>query len=290
MGESEIVLAGGSENMSLFPFVLRGTRWSGFRLGKNQILEDLLWAAMVDPVPNCLMGVTAENVAEKYGIPKKDQDEFAARSHKLAKAALDAKKFEKEIVPVKVKVKGGEKTFELDEQVRADTTMEVLAKLPTAFKKDGTVTAGNSCGINDGAYAAIITTMKKAASLWKNPLGKIIGWGYGGVEPEIMGIGPVQAIKNVLKKTGMKLEDIDLFEINEAFAAQCLAVIKELGIKVEKVNVNGGAIAIGHPVGASGGRLILTLLHELKRREKKFGIASLCIGGGQGIAILVESM
>lgn len=290
MGEGEIILAGGSENMSLFPFVLRGTRWSGFRLGKNQVLEDQLWSAMLDPVPNCLMGVTAENVAEKYGVSKKEQDEFAVRSHKRAKAALDGKKFEKEIVPVKLKVKGSEKLFEQDEQVRPDTTMEVLAKLPTAFKKDGTVTAGNSCGINDGAFAAIITTQKKADSLGKKPIGRIVGWGYGGVEPEIMGIGPIHAIKDVLKKTGKKLEEIDLFEINEAFAAQCLAVIKDLGINEEKVNVNGGAIAIGHPVGASGGRLVLTLLHELKRRGGRYGIASLCIGGGQGISILVESM
>ncbi len=290
MGEGEVILAGGAENMSLFPHVLRGARWSGFKLAQSPVLEDLLWAAMVDPVPNMIMGLTAENVAEKFGITKAQQDEFAVRSNQRAKRAADGKLFAGEIVPVKVKAKGGEKIFDQDEQIRPDTTMETLGKLPTVFKKGGTVTAGNSCGINDGAFAAVVTTPAKAKSLGKQPLGRIVAWGYGGVAPEIMGIGPVEAIKDVLRKAKKKPEDIALIEINEAFSAQCLAVVKELGADVEKVNVNGGAIAIGHPVGASGGRLVMTLLHELKRRGEKFGIASLCIGGGQGIAILVESL
>lgn len=290
MGEGEVILAGGSESMSLFPHVLRGARWSGFKLAQNPVLEDLLWAAMVDPVPNMLMGVTAENVAEKFGVSKADQDAFAVRSHAKAKAAVDEGKFAEEIAPVTIKSRSGEKSFAQDEQIRPETTLETLAKLPTVFKKGGTVTAGNSCGINDGAFAAIVTTSAKAKSIGKTPLGKIVAWGYGGVAPEIMGIGPVPAIRNVLRKAGMSLKEIALVEINEAFAAQCLAVAKELSLDPDRVNFNGGAIAIGHPVGASGGRLVISLLRELRRRGEKYGIASLCIGGGQGIALLVESV
>ncbi|HEY5997622.1 MAG TPA: thiolase family protein [Candidatus Deferrimicrobiaceae bacterium] len=287
MGEGEVILAGGAENMSLFPHVLRNARWSGFKLAQSPVLEDLLWAAMVDPVPNMIMGLTAENVAEKFGIGKAEQDEFAVRSNQRAKRAADGKLFAGEIVPVKVKAKGGEKVFDQDEQIRPDTTMETLGKLPTVFKKGGTVTAGNSCGINDGAFAAVVTTMAKAKSLGKRPLGRIVAWGYGGVAPEIMGIGPVEAIKDVLRKAKKKLEDIALIEINEAFSAQCLAVVKELGADIEKVNVNGGAIAIGHPVGASGARVLVTLLHEMQKRDAKKGLATLCIGGGMGIAMCI---
>jgi acetyl-CoA acetyltransferase family protein len=277
LGEAAVVLAGGMESMSQAPHVIRGARW-GFRLGQGK-LEDSLMVALLDSYCGCYMAATAENLARKYGITREAQDEFALRSQKLAAAAWASGKFRDEVVPVD--------KFERDDHVRPDTTLEGLAKLKTAFAKDGFVTAGNASGIVDGAAAVVVTSADRA----KNPpLGRIVSWGIAGVQPEIMGIGPVPAARIALEKAGLKLSDIDLVEINEAFAAQCLAVEKALELDRDRVNVNGGAIALGHPLGASGTRLTITVLYELQRRRKRYGLAAACIGGGQGIAIIVEAL
>jgi acetyl-CoA acetyltransferase family protein len=270
------VLAGGMESMSQAPHVIRGGRW-GFKLGQGQ-LEDSLMVALLDTYCGCYMANTAETLAHKYGITREVQDQYALRSQKLAATAWQTGKFQDEVTPVEKVVK--------DDHLRQDTTLEGLAKLKPAFGKDGSVTAGNASGIVDGGAAVVVTSADRAKS---KPLGRIVSWGIAGVPPEIMGIGPVPAVKIALQKAGLELTEIDLIEVNEAFAAQYLAVEKALELDRDKVNVNGGAIALGHPLGATGTRLVITLLYELKRREKKYGLAAACIGGGQGIAMIVEA-
>jgi acetyl-CoA acyltransferase 2 len=276
LGEASVVLAGGMESMSQAPHVLRGARW-GFKLGQGK-LEDSLMVALLDTYCGCYMATTAETLARKYGVTREAQDEYAQRSQKLASAAWDAGRFHEEVTPVE--------KFNRDDHLRPDTTLEVLAKLKPAFGKDGLVTAGNASGIVDGGAAVVVTTRDRAKS---EPIGRIVSWGIAGVAPEIMGIGPVPATKIALEKAGLKLAQIDLVEVNEAFAAQYLSVEKVLELDRNKVNVNGGAIALGHPLGATGTRLVITLLYELRRRKMKYGLASACIGGGQGIAMIVEA-
>jgi acetyl-CoA acetyltransferase family protein len=271
------------ENMSQAPHVIRGAR-KGFKLGQGAI-EDSLMVALLDSYCGLYMAQTAENLSRKYNISREEQDRFAFCSQERASKASD--KLKEEIVPVAVGRKGEQ--FASDDHVRPDTTMEGLAKLKPAFSKDGFVTAGNASGIVDGAAMVVVTSAEDAKKRGKKPLGRIVSWGIAGCDPEIMGIGPVPATKIALKKAGMKLEDLDLIEVNEAFAGQILAVAKELALPHEKLNVNGGAIALGHPLAASGTRLVLTLLYELRRRNGKYGLASACIGGGQGIAMIVES-
>ena len=277
LGEASVVLAGGMESMSQAPHVIRGARW-GLRLGQGK-LEDSLMVALLDTYCGCYMAATAENLARKYGITRETQDEFALRSQKLATAAWEAGRFREEITPVE--------KLDRDDHMRPDTTLEGLAKLKPAFGKDGFVTAGNASGIVDGGAAVVVTTADHAKT---KPLGRIVSWGIAGVPPEIMGIGPVPATKIALEKASLKLSDIDLVEINEAFAAQYLAVEKALELDRNRVNVNGGAIALGHPLGATGTRLVMTVLYELRRSKRRFGLAGACIGGGQGIAIIVEAL
>ncbi len=288
LGEATVAVAGGMENMSQAPHVLRGAR-EGFRLGQPAALEDMLMVALMDPFCGFYMAQTAENLARKLSIPRQAQDEYALRSHREGARAVKEGLFAEEIVPVKVKRGREEVAVSADDHVKPETTLEGLAKLPPAFGKDGTVTAGNASGIVDGAAAVVLATAEEARKSGWDVQAVVRGWGIAGVPPEIMGIGPVPAIRRVLERTGIALDRVDLFEINEAFAAQYLAVEKELGLDREKVNVNGGAIALGHPLGATGARLVLTLVRELRKRRKRYGIASACIGGGQGIALLVEN-
>lgn len=288
-GEADFVLTGGTEAMSQAPHVVRGARW-GIGFGANAPFEDMLWTALIDSYTGLPMAITAENLAEQYHITREEQDRFALRDQQFAKKAWDAGLPQQEIVPVPLKDrKGNVMPFAKDEHMRPDATLEGLAKLPARFKKEGgTVTAGNASGIVDGAAAVVVTTMEQARARGLKPLGRLVSWGAAGVDPNIMGIGPVPAIKIALKKAGLTLDQMDLIEINEAFAAQVLACVKELGIDMDKFNVNGGAIAIGHPLGATGAWLTLRLLYELRRRGKRYGVASMCIGGGQGIAAIVE--
>lgn len=289
LGESSVVLVGGTENMTQCPHVIRGSR-DGFRLGNAEV-EDYILVALTDQWNGLTMGLTAENLAEMYDISREEQDEFAYRSHSLAAEARENGRFAEEIVGVEVKGRKGKTIIvDRDEHIRAEASVEDLGALRLVFKKDGTVTAGNSCGINDGAAALVMTTAKKAKDTGLRPLGRLISWANVGVDPDIMGIGPVEASRKALKRAGMKLEDMDLIEINEAFAAQYLACERELGLDRDKVNVNGGAIALGHPVGASGARITLTLLYELKRRGLKHGLSTLCVGGGMGIAAVWECL
>lgn len=285
LGESETVLAGGMENMSQAPHVIRGAR-KGFKLGQGAI-EDSLMVALLDSYTGLYMAQTSDNLSRKYNITREAQDEYALQSQKRAAKASESCFLTKEIVPVEVGRKGEKITK--DDHMRPETTMEGLAKLKPAFAKDGFVTAGNASGIVDGAAMVVVTSADRAREKGKMPLGRIVSWGITGCDPDIMGIGPVQASRAALKKAGLQLGDIDLIEINEAFAGQILAVSKELGIDPEKLNVNGGAIALGHPLAASGTRLVLTLLYELRRRKLRYGLASACIGGGQGIAMIVEA-
>lgn len=286
-GEAEFVLVGGGESMSQAPHVIRGARW-GLELGKAQ-MEDSLWVALVDSYNNLGMANTAENLAERYKISREACDEFAFISQTRAAAAQKKCYLSEEIVPVEVKGRKGDILLvEKDEHIRPDTTMEGLAKLRAVFKKDGVVTAGNASGINDGAGALVLTSKAKAKELGLPYLGRVVAWSAVGVDPDVMGIGPADAIRSLLKKARVGMDEIDLFEINEAFAAQYLAVEKELELPRERTNVNGGAVALGHPLAASGARLSLALLMEMKRRKSRYGIASLCIGGGQGIACLFE--
>ena len=288
LGEAGVVLAGGMENMSQVPHVLRGLR-SGLKLGQGK-LEDWLWEGLNDPYAGCSMAITAENCAEKYGISREAADEYALRSQQLAHKAWTSGLMKDEVVPVEIKGRKSVTLVEQDDHMRPETTMEVLAKLPSAFKKDGVVTAGNASGIVDGA-AALVIASEAAVKAWAfKPMGRIVSWATVGVEPSLMGMGPAPAIRCALDKAGLSLGDLNLIEINEAFAAQYLACEKELGLERDRVNVNGGAIALGHPLGASGARLLLTLLHELRRRGKRHGVASACIGGGQGIAMIVEAI
>jgi acetyl-CoA acetyltransferase family protein len=286
LGEADTCLVGGMESMSQAPHVIRGAR-SGFALGQGK-LEDSLMVALLDTYCNTPMAGTAENLARKFEIQRDDQDKYALRSQQEAKRALDAGVFADEIVPVEVKTRKGTTLFEQDDHLRPETTLEGLAKLRPAFSKDGFVTAGNASGIVDGAAALIIANEDYVKSKNVSPLGRIVSWAYAGVEPEIMGIGPVPATRKALEKAGLELSEMDLIEVNEAFAAQYLAVEQELGLDREITNVNGGAIALGHPLGATGTRLVLTLLHELRRRGGRYGLATACIGGGQGIAIICE--
>jgi acetyl-CoA acetyltransferase family protein len=288
LGEAKTCLVGGMESMSQAPHVIRGAR-SGFALGQGT-LEDSLMVALLDTYCNTPMAGTAENLARKFEISREEQDKYALRSQQEAKRALDAGYFAEEIVPVELKARKGVTMFEHDDHPRPETTLEGLAKLRPAFAKDGFVTAGNASGIVDGAAALIISDEEFAKSRDLTPMGRIVSWGYAGVEPEIMGIGPVPATRLALAKAGLDLNQIDLVEVNEAFAGQYLAVEKELGLDRSRTNVNGGAIALGHPLGATGTRLVLTILHELHRRKGRFGLATACIGGGQGIAMVVERL
>ena len=285
LGESETVLAGGMENMSQAPHVIRGAR-KGFKLGQGAI-EDSLMVALLDSYTGLYMAQTSDNLSRKYNISREAQDEYALQSQKRAAKASESCFLTSEIVPVEVGRKGEKITK--DDHMRPETTMEGLAKLKPAFAKDGFVTAGNASGIVDGAAMVVVTSADRAREKGKQPLGRIVSWGITGCDPDIMGIGPVPATRTALKKAGLQLGDIDLIEINEAFAGQILAVSKELGLDPEKLNVNGGAIALGHPLAASGTRLVLTVLYELRRRKLRYGLASACIGGGQGIAMIVEA-
>ena len=286
LGEARTCLVGGMESMSQAPHVIRGAR-SGFGLGQGK-LEDSLMVALMDTYCNTPMAGTAENLARKFEISREAQDQYALRSQQEAKRALDAGVFKDEIVPVEIKTRKGTTLFDQDDHLRPETTMEGLAKLRPAFSKDGFVTAGNASGIVDGGAALVIAGENYAKANGAQPLGRIVSWAYAGVEPEIMGIGPVPATLQALEKAGLKLSDMDLVEVNEAFAAQYLAVEQELGLDRDRTNVNGGAIALGHPLGATGTRLVLTLLLELRRRGGRYGLATACIGGGQGIAIICE--
>jgi len=288
LGEAKTVLAGGMESMSQAPHVVRGARW-GLGLGEGK-MEDSLMVALLDTYCGLYMAQTAELYGEQQGITREAMDEFALRSQKLAAEAQKACRLQEEIAPMPLRGRKGEPSGELfdkDDHLRPETTMEGLAKLKPAFGKN--ITAGNASGIVDGGAAVVVMSLEDAQRRNLKPLGRIVSWGIAGVDPKIMGSGPVPATRAALKNAGMKLDDIDLVEVNEAFAAQYLAVEKELGLNREKVNVNGGAIALGHPLGATGTRLVITLLNELRRRKKKYGLATACIGGGQGIAMIVES-
>lgn len=287
-GDADVVVAGGTENMSLAPYVLNSARW-GQRMGNGSLVDTMVNDALTDAFYGYHMGITAENIAGKWELTREAQDEFAASSQQKAEKAVKEGRFKDEIVPVLIPQRKGEpKVFDTDEFPRFGTTAESLGKLRPAFKKDGTVTAGNASGINDGAAAFVVMSAEKAAELGVKPLAKIVAWGSMGLDPQFMGYGPVVATKQALERASLTMEDIDLIESNEAFAAQSLAVAKDLNFDMNKVNVNGGAIAIGHPVGASGGRILTTLLYEMEKRDVKRGLATLCIGGGQGTALIVE--
>ncbi|MEW6724428.1 MAG: acetyl-CoA C-acetyltransferase [Bacillota bacterium] len=287
-GDAEVVVAGGTENMTQAPFLLDKAR-QGYRMGHGQLVDSMikdgLWCAFTD----VHMGITAENIAERYGISREEQDTFAAASQQKAQKALESGRFEAEIAPVVIpQRKGDPVVFAADEYPRPNITAESLAGLRPAFKKDGTVTAGNSSGINDGAAAVVLMSEEQADKLGIEPLATIVSYASAGVEPEVMGLGPVPATRKALARAGLNIDQIDLVEANEAFAAQSIAVARELKFDPERVNVNGGAIALGHPIGASGTRILVTLLHEMARRNARRGLATLCIGGGQGIALVVE--
>jgi acetyl-CoA acetyltransferase family protein len=288
LGEASVVLAGGMENMTQAPFVIRGAR-TGLKLGGG-VLEDFLFVGLTDTYCGLPMALTAEKLAEQTGITRKDSDAYALRSQQAAEAAATAGYFKEEIVPVEVKL--GRKTILVseDDHRRPETTMETLEKLPPSFKKDGVVTAGNASGIVDGAAAVLVTSKKFASERGLKPLGRIVSWAVAGVDPSIMGIGPVPSTRKAVQLAGLKIEDLDRVEVNEAFASQYLAVEKELSLHREKTNVNGGAIALGHPLGASGTRLLITVLNELRRKNLRYGLATACIGGGQGIAMIVEAI
>jgi len=287
LDEADIVIAGGVESMSTVPYVLKTVRW-GQRL-QDGIMTDSLWEGLTDPFTKELMGQTAENLAERYNITRQEQDELALLSQQRAVKAIKEGKFKEETFPVIIPQKKGEPIiFDTDEHPRDGLTMEDLAKLPPAFKKGGTVTAGNSSGINDGAAGVIIMSRQKAEEMGIKPMAKIVGWAVAGVEPSYMGYGPVPAVRKLLEKTGLKLEDMELIEVNEAFAAQYLVVEKQLGLNRQITNVNGSGISLGHPVGATGARIVVTLLHEMKRRDLRWGLATLCVGGGMGMAMIIE--
>ena len=287
-GDADIVVAGGMENMSAAPYVLDKARW-GQRMGDGKLVDAMIKDGLWDAFNNYHMGVTAENIAKEWNLSREEQDAFAAASQQKAEAAIKAGKFKDEIVPVVIPQRKGEpKVFDTDEFPRFGTTTETLAKLRPAFIKDGTVTAGNASGINDGAAAFVVMSAEKAEELGIKPMSKIVSYGSKGLDPAIMGYGPFHATKKALEIAGLTVDDLDLIEANEAFAAQSLAVAKDLKFDMSKVNVNGGAIALGHPVGASGARILTTLLYEMEKRDAKKGLATLCIGGGMGTALIVE--
>ena len=289
-GDNDIVVAGGMESMSNAPFVTSGkARW-GLRMGDSKLVDVMIKDGLWDAFNNYHMGITSENVAEKFGVTREDQDEVSARSQQRAIAAIKSGAFKDEIVPVTIKTKKGETVFDTDEFPREGTTTEILAKLRPAFKQGGTVTAGNASGLNDGAAALVIMSAEKAQELDIKPMAKILSYASAGVDPAIMGIGPIPASRKALSKAGLEVKDLDLIEANEAFAAQFVEVGRELNFDPDKVNVNGGAIALGHPIGASGARILVTLLYALKNRDKKLGLATLCIGGGMGTSAVVEML
>jgi len=289
LGDAEICLVGGAENMSQAPHIVRGARW-GYPLGRAPKLEDSLWDGLTDSFTGMPMAITAENLADKYHITREECDAYALRSQQAWKAAQDAGRFKDEIVPVEVKQKRQTVAFDIDEHPRPDTTLAGLAKLPPVFKKDGVVTAGNASGICDGAAALVVASKDAAERRGLKPLARIVQWGIAGCDPKIMGIGPAPAIRLALERAGLGADQIDLYDINEAFAAQYLAVEKELELDREHTNVNGGAVALGHPLAASGARITAHLCYELARRKARYAIGSACIGGGQGIAIVLERL
>src|SRR3954462_4551817 len=290
VGYVDTMVAGGTESMSSAPYLLNGARW-GYRMGNAEAVDSMLTEGLTCAMGGCHMGITAEEVATRYHVSRADQDAFAAESQQRAVKAIAEARFKDEIVPVPVPQRKGDPVLvDTDEYPRAGTTAEKLAALKPAFKKDGSVTAGNASGINDGAAALVVATAKKAESLGRKPLARILAYVSTGVDPKIMGMGPVPAVRKVLERAKLSIADIDLFELNEAFAAQSLAVMRELGLDAAKVNVNGGAIALGHPIGASGARVHTTLIYALRARKLRYGVASLCIGGGMGIAMAVETL
>jgi len=286
-GDADIVIAGGQENMSAAPHLLPGSR-DGFRLGDAKLIDSMIVDGLWDAYNNYHMGTTAENVAKKFDISRREQDEFAAASQQKAEAAQKAGRFKAEIAPIEIAARKTTTVFDADEFIRAGTTVEALAELKPAFSKDGTVTAGNASGINDGAAAVMMMSAERAGELGLKPLARVRAYSSAGVDPKIMGMGPVPASQLCLRKAGWSAAELDLMEINEAFAAQAIAVNRQMGWDTSKINVNGGAIAIGHPIGASGCRILVTLLHEMIRRDAKKGLASLCIGGGMGVALAIE--
>lgn len=287
-GDAKIVIAGGQENMSLAPHIINMR--TSHKFGDVKMIDSMMHDGLSDAFAGYPMGITAENLAKKYDISRKNQDEFAVTSQKKSAAAQNNGRFSAEILPITVKKGKEEVIFDQDEGIRADSSVDLLAKLKPAFDKEGTVTAGNSSTINDGAAAVLLMDKESLNALGLKPIAKIISYASAGVEPSIMGVGPVEAIKKALGKANWEIKDVDLIELNEAFAAQAIAVSKELCLDMDKVNVNGGAIALGHPIGASGARVLVTLLHEMQKRKSKKGLASLCIGGGMGIAICVENV
>ena len=288
VGYTDLVLAGGTESMSNAPYILKGARW-GFRMGHGEVYDSMLLEGLTCAMGGCHMGITAENIATRFNVSREEQDAYAAESQRRAEAANTRGLFKEEIVPVSIpQRKGDPVTFDTDEYPRAGTTVDKLAGLKPAFKKDGTVTAGNASGINDGAAAVVVATAERAAKLGRKPLARILSFASTGVDPAIMGMGPVPAVKKALDRAKLQASDIDLFELNEAFAVQAVAVVKELGLSCDKVNTRGGAISLGHPIGASGARVLTTLIHALRARGGGKGVASLCIGGGMGIAMVIE--
>ena len=287
LGDNDIVVCGGVENMSTAPYYTKDARF-GAKLGNFELEDSIIHDGLTDAFENYHMGITAENIAEQFSISRKQQDEFAALSQQKASTAIEKGKFSNEIVPITIKTRKEEKVFDTDEFVRSSTNLESLAKLRPAFKKDGTVTAGNASGINDGAACVILMSEKRASELGINILGFIDGYATAGLDNKVMGLGPIPATRKVLDKLNLTTDDIDLFELNEAFAAQSIAVLNELNLDTSKVNINGGAIALGHPIGASGCRILVSLVHELINENKNRGLCSLCIGGGQGISMVIS--
>ena len=287
LGDNDIVICGGVENMSAAPYYTKDARF-GAKLGNFELEDSIIHDGLTDAFENYHMGITAENIAEQLSISRKQQDEFAVLSQQKASAAIEKGKFSNEIVPITIKTRKEEKVFDTDEFVRSSTNLESLAKLRPAFKKDGTVTAGNASGINDGAACVILMSEKRASELGINILGFIDGYATAGLDNKVMGLGPIPATRKVLDKLNLTTDDIDLFELNEAFAAQSIAVLNELNLDTSKVNINGGAIALGHPIGASGCRILVSLVHELINENKNRGLCSLCIGGGQGISMVIS--
>ncbi len=290
VGYVDAVVAGGTESMSNAPYILKGARW-GYRMGNGEVIDSMLGEGLTCAINACHMGITAEEVASRYNVSRADQDAFAAESQRRAIAAIQEGRFSDEIVPVDIPQKKGEPVrFAVDEYPRAGTTAEKLGALKPAFKKDGSVTAGNASGINDGAAARVVASAEKASKVGTPPLARILAYVSTGVDPKVMGIGPIPAVRKVLERAGLEASQIDLFELNEAFAAQSLAVVRELGLDAARVNVNGGAIALGHPIGASGARVLTTLVYALRARKLRYGVAAQCIGGGMGIAMAVENL